>query len=279
MKNILSIDLEPWFYIYEASVKENLSDFSNRKVLDNNYVPDSTGKLLDLLDKYGQCATFFIPGELYEWYPDVIEEIKKKGHEIGYHTHSHLSLTNDDILEKELKRSSKFIEKFKPLGFRAPNMIMTSNSMLSLKSRGFKYSSSTYDKFEIKKIYGIDEIPVSAINYFGSTNNQDILPKNLTLKMLLKKIPFGSGLFISLFGSRTTYFINYLNKRNKPAILIVHPWQLYGHDKIRGLSYVMKTLLKNPLCVPYAIEVLEGFKKLLQNHKFVSFQKYFIKDK
>lgn len=278
MKNILSVDLESWIHFYKEAVKAKQfgETSSERKILDNNYIPDATTNILELLEKHKRKVTFFICGELYEWYPELIEKIEKKGHEIGYHTHNHVILTSAKILEKELEQSSDFIKRFHPVGFRAPVIFITRDSMACLKRWGFKYSSSTYDEYKINKIEGIDEIPVSAISFRGKmeTESSQELPKPLTVKMLFRKIPFGSGLFIAIFGSKTSYFINHLNKKNIPAILFIHPWQLYMPERFKGFSFKLKALC-NPFAIPYTINILKSVEKLLQHHEFVPFRDYY----
>ena len=243
--------------------------------MDNDYVPAATTNILNLLERYNQKATFFTLGELYEWYPEVLEEIEKRGHEIGYHTHSHTLLKSGEILERELEQSSDFIKRFKPIGFRAPQIYITRDSMACLNRWGFKYSSSTYDEHKISKIEGINEIPLSTISFRGKNESNHELPKHLTIKMLSRKIPFGSGLFIGLLGSKTCYVINHLNKKNIPAILFIHPWQLYRPKEIEGFAFKLKVLCRNPLCMPYTINVLKAVEKLLKSHKFLSFREYY----
>ena len=127
MKNILSIDLESWIYFYQNAMKAKDCSLtsSDRKRLDNDYIPQATMNILDLFEKYNQRATFFTLGELYEWYPEVLEEIEKRGHEIGYHTHSHAILRSGEVLEHELERSSNFIKLFNPIAFRALHVCIT----------------------------------------------------------------------------------------------------------------------------------------------------------
>jgi len=276
-KNILSIDLESWIHFYKSALSpKNFGLTSHdRKILDDGYTNIATSKILSLLEKYNQKATFFVVGELYDWYPEVIEEIKKMGHEIGYHTHNHPILYNGQILEGEIKQSRNFINRFKPIGFRAPQIYITPDSMLYLKKSGFKYSSSTYDDYKIRDISGIDEIPVSAISFRKKSNEE--LPKNLKLKMLFKQIPFGSGLFISILGSKTSYFINYLNRRDIPAILFIHPWQVHMPKKLNSIYFKMRILFNRPLCLPYTINVFKTMEKLLKNHEFTSFKEYYYK--
>jgi hypothetical protein len=277
MKNILTVDLESWIHAYKEAVqdKSNIDSLNSadRKKLDDDHTCRATRNLLNLLDRYGQYATFFTSGELYEWYPDLIDEIERRGHEIGYHTQYHPSrIPGASALEKELKESGSFLERFKPLGFRAPQMYITRDSMARLKQWGFRYSSSTYGDYCIHRIEGIYEIPVTSLAFRNTDRNMQNLPNHITMKMLLSSIPFGSGLFISLLGSQTSCFINYFNKRNKPAVLMVHPWQLYKHDKFKGISFILNMLVKNILWTPYSFPVLKGFEKLLNNHEFTSFK-------
>lgn len=277
MKNILSIDLESWVHFYKGAIKTKEGPLSSpeRKLLDDNYIPQATTNILALLEKHHQKATFFIVGELYEWYPQIIEEIEKRGHEIGYHTHSHVVLKDSAILRKELEQSSNFIKRFKPIGFRAPKIFITPDSMACLKEWGFKYSSSTYEEHRIDKIEGIDEIPVSTIVFRKKAEIKKELPKHLTMKMLTKKIPFGSGLFIALLGSRIAHLITHLNKKNTPAVLFIHPWQLYRPKIIENFRFKLKVLCCNPLRMPYTVNISKSLENLLQHYRFSSFREYY----
>lgn len=48
-----------------------------------------TPRILDLLDRYQARATFFVIGERAARWPDLVEEIIRRGHQIGHHTHTH----------------------------------------------------------------------------------------------------------------------------------------------------------------------------------------------
>ena len=277
MKNIFSIDIESWvhFYIDSLKIKPAAITGSARRELDNSNIADAIEKILDLLDEYRQQATFFVVAEIYDWYPDVIKEIAKRGHEIGYHTHSHLVLQNKEILERELEKSKDFIAAFQPVGFRAPQIYIQNDSFAVLKQYGFKYSSSTYDSYRVMDINGVAEIPVSALSFRQRNNSSQKLPKQLTAKLLWKKIPFGSGLFIALFGSKTSYFIDKINKNNQPAVLFVHPWQLYKTREINSVPFKLKMLSRNPACLPYLATILNPVKKLFKQYQFTSFKDYY----
>jgi len=274
MKNIFSIDLESWIHFYEDSLKIKKFNSEERKKLDKGYIKKATLDILSLLDKYNQKATFFIVAEIYDWYPEIIKNIKKQGHEIGYHTHTHLVVKNNELLEKELLLSKRFLKDFKPKGFRAPLIYLREDAMKVLEKHGFTYSSSSYDEYIIFRYGKISEIPVSAIPLRKQKFSQ-LLPKPLTFKLLLNKFPIGGGLSISLIGSRTSRFIQKLNDESKPAILFIHPWQLYQTRNITSLKYKLNLFMKNPLCLPYTRNIYNDIEKLFKAHEFTSFYEYF----
>ena len=53
--------------------------------------PESSPRLLDILDKYKVKALFFCDGRAAEKYPDLIDLIKSEGHLIGNHGYNHLN--------------------------------------------------------------------------------------------------------------------------------------------------------------------------------------------
>ena len=57
--------------------------------IDDGPDPRDTPQLLDLLDRHGAKATFFLIGEKARLYPDLVREIVNRGHEVGNHTYQH----------------------------------------------------------------------------------------------------------------------------------------------------------------------------------------------
>lgn len=57
---------------------------------DDGPIPEETPWVLDLLDRYGIKATFFMVGDNVRKYPEVFEEVKRRGHSYGNHTMHHL---------------------------------------------------------------------------------------------------------------------------------------------------------------------------------------------
>ncbi len=57
---------------------------------DDGPIPEETPWVLDVLDRYGIKATFFMVGDNVRRYPEVFEEVKRRGHSYGNHTMHHL---------------------------------------------------------------------------------------------------------------------------------------------------------------------------------------------
>lgn len=63
---------------------------------DDGPIPEATPEILDILDRYGVKATFFMVGDNVRKYPDLLEAVKKAGHSVGNHTMHHLQGLHTD---------------------------------------------------------------------------------------------------------------------------------------------------------------------------------------
>ena len=57
---------------------------------DDGPIPEATPFILDTLDHYGVKATFFMVGDNVRKYPELMEEIARRGHRLGNHTFNHI---------------------------------------------------------------------------------------------------------------------------------------------------------------------------------------------
>ncbi|MBR6375918.1 MAG: polysaccharide deacetylase family protein [Alloprevotella sp.] len=57
---------------------------------DDGPIPEVTPWVLDVLDRYGVKATFFMVGDNVRKYPEIFEMVKSRGHRIGNHTYNHI---------------------------------------------------------------------------------------------------------------------------------------------------------------------------------------------
>jgi peptidoglycan/xylan/chitin deacetylase (PgdA/CDA1 family) len=108
-----------------------------------------TPKLLELLDRLGLKATFFITGWSADAHPAMCEAILHAGHEIGHHGYHHLLPDpGDPFLEEELDRGFETLKRrlgVVPTGYRAPFGEFTEALRVALVQRGIVYTSSFRD--------------------------------------------------------------------------------------------------------------------------------------
>jgi len=87
--------------------------------------PETTEKVLDILDSYGVKGTFFVIGKNVLAYPDVTKAIIDRGHEIENHSHTHpvFSQIDQEAQIQEILASNAAIESITgiiPKYFRKP---------------------------------------------------------------------------------------------------------------------------------------------------------------
>lgn len=74
--------------------------------------PDErTPRYLELLERYGVAATFFVMGDLTEARPDAIAEYVRRGHQVGLHGYDHQKFTalSARALREQLRRTEAAI--------------------------------------------------------------------------------------------------------------------------------------------------------------------------
>ena len=85
---------------------------------DDGPIPEVTPWVLDVLDRYGIKATFFMVGDNVRKHPGMMEEVKRRGHSVGNHTMHHLQgakVTTRRYL-RDIKEADALIESglFRP---------------------------------------------------------------------------------------------------------------------------------------------------------------------
>lgn len=264
--HILSVDLESFVHVsdYVTINPILLSTSDQRKDLDGGYIVAATRDILQLLKSHSATATFFIVSEIAEWYPDLIAEIIKEGHEIGMHSATHRNVNTLDAMESELNLAEKFIKQYRPSGFRAPNMMITPQGIELLYSKAFKYDSSSYGD-NLSRVGNMLEIPVSIWRYRAGKTDW---PRSLNIQLLSQGIPVGSGLALGALGSILSLFLR------KPGKLVtIHPWQVTPPPWHKIGAY--KRLVKKPVILPYLVNRKAAFRKLLTRHGFTSIANYY----
>lgn len=236
IKNAMSIDLEDWFCVDNLSQVIRKEDWDSCELR----VGESTGRILNLLDKHQTRATFFVLGWVAEKLPELIREIEAKGHEIAVHGYNHLLLTEitpqefDEDLARALETLRSCGIKQTPIGFRAPSFTVVEKTkawaLPTLEKYNFKYDSSVFPigfhpdygvadapLVPYKITAGLHEFPMSCLEFFG------------------KRFPFSGGGYFRLFPySYTKFCMKKYNAMGRAAIFYLHPWELDpGQPKVK----------------------------------------------
>lgn len=112
--------------------------------IDDGPDEEDTPRILDLLDRHRARATFFVVGERVARCPQLVTEIRRRGHEIGHHTHTHPTRTfwfaQSRRLSAELDRTLEVLRKLgiRPRRFRAPVGIKPLFLARALAARGLQ---------------------------------------------------------------------------------------------------------------------------------------------
>jgi peptidoglycan/xylan/chitin deacetylase (PgdA/CDA1 family) len=134
----------------EAIFRINTDNKELCLTFDDGPHPDSTPRILSILETHNLKAIFFCSGEAAEKYPWLIALIISKGHIIGNHGYRHLNgwITNTQVYIKNVSNSAKFTSSYlfrPPYGWIRPAQF----SELVKKYRIVFWDLMTYD-FDIQ---------------------------------------------------------------------------------------------------------------------------------
>jgi peptidoglycan/xylan/chitin deacetylase (PgdA/CDA1 family) len=88
--------------------------------------PVWTPRVLDVLERAGVKATFFVIGEKAEKHPEVVQDVVRRGHTVGLHSYAHdrlFSLRSEARVARDLRRGIEVLERVtgaRPVLFRPP---------------------------------------------------------------------------------------------------------------------------------------------------------------
>lgn len=118
---LLSALAASWFFLmlmYSACPPVISSGMTGEKVValtvDDGPDPVFSPQIVDILQRYGVKATFFVVGEQVEKYPEILVKEIRAGNEIGNHSYSHPSLNRlpRPVVKEEIKRTNGIIYKY-----------------------------------------------------------------------------------------------------------------------------------------------------------------------
>jgi peptidoglycan/xylan/chitin deacetylase (PgdA/CDA1 family) len=130
-------------------LRRNNIDRDNPVVLSlGKYAPRAAlPRILKMLEKHEIKTGFFVPGEVAEKYPQSVEDIYSKGHEIGHHGYSHKNPASCTPTEEreEFNKGTEILENItgkKTSGYRAPAADLSEETLDILAQNNQIYDSS-----------------------------------------------------------------------------------------------------------------------------------------
>ncbi len=212
--NILTFDIEDWFHTHQ-----NRQQYSGHIWKDfPSKVAENTNRILNLLDKYGLKATFFVLGWIARYHPEVVRTIQQKGHEIASHSFCHHNphlLTPDDFA-RDLKLSLDILQDItgkKITAYRAPGFNLNNNDPIYfqiLAEQGIRVDSSV----QLRKMP--EDIPYVVYQDAEMENKIWEFPLITTLT----GIPYSGGGYFRAFPERV---LKWLFRQQQYHLFYFHP--------------------------------------------------------
>ncbi len=224
--NAMTVDVEDYFHVaaFEQQIKPADWDSLVTRV-DRN-----TRLLLDLFDQHGAKSTFFFLGWVAQRYPDLVKEVKRRGHEVASHGFAHSKVHSQTPAEfrQDATHAKQLLEDLtgEPVvGYRAPSFSINKRSEWAfeiLKELGHGYSSSTYP---VKHdLYGVPDWPQQP--YRRPEGLLEIpMP---TLTMYGRQLPIAGGGYFRLmpYWLSSRLISRFLLEDKMPYMFYFHPWEI-----------------------------------------------------
>ena len=265
---LLTIDYESWL---APSRRYDFLSPEKRFALDEGFAWNVIDPILERL-KDGK-ASFYIVGELVEWYPDLPQKIFDAGHEVGFHCQVHRPLTVVADVEQDLQASAGWRKKYKVHGYRAPMINTVEGVYPLLEQNGFTYSSSLYAPagtlFQKGKIW---EAPVSTYPLLGKPSTFHA-PRRMDLPLVLGgEFPYGSSFISGMFPKTVFKIIEKEFKAGLSPIIFLHPYEIVS--PMRWPARFARDLLANPLLYPFTFNKSAFLDDLLRSFPISTVEDY-----
>ncbi len=272
MMNLLTFDIEDWYHPNLVSHDSmDISKYEDRVV-------EPTLRIINMLAETNNKATFFVLGEVAMKFPELIQEIVKKGHEVGSHGYRHNLIYNYTKyqFETDINKSVKLLENTinqKILGYRAPSWSLNEKTPWVwevLNAFGFEYDSSMYPYKTF--LFGNNNSPRFEydIELQNGSKIKEIPPS--AAEIMKKRVPFAGGFFLRV---APVWYIDWCikqyNELGKPAVIYLHPWEIdVGQPRL--------PLSKKDRFITYANlnKAEEKLFRLLKKFKFESIKNYLL---
>jgi hypothetical protein len=261
---LLSIDYEPWFALTRRY--DIMRNPAQRRDLDGGFTLRAVDPILEMLG--AAKASFYLVGEIAEWYPEVPQKIVTAGHELGLHCQTHRPLIVPAELQRDLEASAAWRAPFDIRGYRAPMVGISEAAYPLLEKAGFTYSSSIYaPSGNLHQKGGVWELPVSTLSAFGRSPTLSA-PRVFSGSLLLGgEVPFGSSFMVGLMPNIILHIIEREIRAGLSPVIILHPYELVRPEAF--LRRLGRDVASHPLLFPFTLKK-SNFLKILLGHFPVS---------
>jgi peptidoglycan/xylan/chitin deacetylase (PgdA/CDA1 family) len=276
---VLSIDLDEWYHSRRWIDGEQVRAVPDTRALfqqiygadrPSGEIIAPTRALLDLFDRHGVRITFFVLGEVAEWYPDLVREIAARGHEIGCHGQHHVDMTvlGPELFAAQLDRAIEVLETLtghRPIGYRAPNLVYEPWATRVLESRGFVYDSTVCVSRPIGGKYrGWASAPHHpyhpSYEAIGAPGNARLVELPLPSFPVIR-LSAGSGILTRVLGFHWTMTSLRYRIRTGATGFYFHPWEVARRPSAAGgLKQRLFYRRTGPWMMAAVERILEQFK-------------------
>lgn len=226
----MTVDVEDYFHVSAFKNHIDRASWDGRELR----VVANTTRLLDLFERAGVRATFFVLGWVAERTPGLVKEIAARGHEVACHGYSHQLVYEQsrDVFFEETHRAKQILEDLvgaPVLGYRAASYSIVRDSLWALDvltELGFAYDSSIFPvRHDRYGIPGAERAP----HRLRAPNGRLIIEWPLsTVQWFRYSLPVSGGGYFRLFPywfSRAA--LTSINRQERrPFIFYLHPWEV-----------------------------------------------------
>jgi len=266
----LSIDVEEWYHPELVRDRVPACDRCRQ-------APDATLPILDLLDRHGVQATFFIVGETAGECPDLIREIECRGHEIGCHTYSHRTLWDmtpasfaAELAQYQAMMQDILGDGADIIGFRAPTFSLDARTNWAidvLLEYNYRYDSSIFPfKSPLYGVAGAPDAPyrVSSVDVSRPESDGRLVEFPMTVcQWGPLRIPVSGGVYLRGLPMSLLNACLRRVERERSFVIYAHPWETHDQTPVASLPALSR------LATYYNVRgALGKLEKLLQTYRF-----------
>lgn len=218
--NVFTVDMEDWYQGIELPY-DRWEEYPSR-------IEIGLYRLLDLLEKYGVHATFFVLGWIAKRFPELVKDVANRGHELGSHGFSHEKAydLSPEAFRQDIRTTQSLLQDLSGcpvVTHRSPFFSITSKNLWALEilsEEGFAIDCSVSPIKTWR--YGISTCPDEVFDVTDSGITE--FPVS-TFSILNKKWAIGGAYFriLPYFFTRKAFVKR--QAEGKCTMFYVHPWE------------------------------------------------------